>query len=259
MGDGLCGVASESWGACGQCLVSSPSCPMSGTPSALLLRAQHACPFSTRVPSACRASGPVSMVTRSHFPSPGCSRQLSGGRCRRCPSPMGNRHGWAPQPWAAALLPFSPRGGAPCPCPLCVLGLPRHGCSACLTLGSPRGDEGCLGHPETPATAELGGGIPAAWPGEGSGARSRSCWEHHGAQGLCPGSSWCHGASKVPVLTVSQGMGWAWPCCVPPSLPAAAPSPWHDTALYPALHLGAAYYHFPSLAIPGDKFFLRSF
>lgn len=179
------GLVSESWGACGQCLVSSPSCPMSGIPSALFLRAQHECPLSTRVPSACRASGPVSMVTRSHFPSPGCSRQLSDGRCRRCPPLMGNRQGWAPLPWGAVLLPFSPRGCAPCPMsPVCPGDTP--GRLQYLTLSLRCGDEGCLGHAEAPVTAGLGGGTLVQWPGERSGAGSGNCWDHHRAKGIVP-------------------------------------------------------------------------
>lgn len=185
MGDGVCGLVSESWGGCGQCLVSSPPCPISGIPSPLLLRAQHVCPLSTRVPSACRASGPVSMVTRSHFPSPGCSRQLSGGRCRRCPSSMGNGQGWAPPPWGAVLLPFSPRGGAPCSMSPVRPGA-TPGRLQYLTLSSHKGDEGCLGHAEAPVTAGLGEETLSAWLGEGCSAESGNCWEHHRTKGRVP-------------------------------------------------------------------------
>lgn len=230
--------------------VRHPQCP--APQGSARVSPQHTCPL-----------GMSSQWPRFHgdtepFPISGMLSTALGWALPPLPFTHGKQARMGPTALGGRAPPFQPSGRGTVPMsPVCPAAAPAR--LQCLTLCSPRGDEGCLGHAEAPATAGLGGGIPAAWPGEGSGARSGSYWEHHGAQGLCPGSSWCHGASKVPVLTVSQGVGWAWPCCVPPSLPTAAPSPWHDTALYPALHLGAAYYHFPSLAIPGDKFFLRSF
>lgn len=104
---------------------------------------------STHVPSAWRAGGPVSMVTRSHFPSPGCSRQLSGGGCSRCPEPMGDGQRWAPlsrrghTPTLPALLGVSP---APVSHPVCPGAVP--GMAAVPDPHPPpRGGEGCRGVP----------------------------------------------------------------------------------------------------------------
>lgn len=104
-------------------VVLAPGCPV-------LLGARV--PSAWCVPLAWRAGGPVSMVTRSHFPSPGCSRRLLGGGDSCCSAPMGDTRGRAPLPLGGpcSSLPAIWGGHHPPRPTLAVLSCRRGGCGA---------------------------------------------------------------------------------------------------------------------------------
>lgn len=188
---------------------------------------------STHVPSAWRAGGPVSMVTRSHFPSPGCSRQLSGGGCSRCPEPMGDGQRWAPLSRRGHTPPFQPSWGChrpPCPT-LCVLGL-SPGWPQCLTPILPPGAVRGAGVCHVPCPGVFGWGDPGSTVRWGTRCQYLPHVLLGAPRDLCPGSSQCHGASHSPQSHQRAGArGWARPHRASTSPPAtAAPGPSAPTA-----------------------------
>lgn len=247
MGDGLCGVAPESWGARGRCPVSAPSCPNArqcrcpAPQGSARVSPQHTCPL-----------GMSSQWPRFHgdtepFPISGMLSTALGWALPPLPFAHGKGAGMGPRaPGGAVLVPFSPRGWGTVPRVPCV----SRGCPGtaagpvlgvmrvfCPVFGARPSRQGWVGGPrQRGRVRDFVAGVEAA----GSTTELRDCAQ-------------AHGAPTVPVLTVSQAWGGHGRAQFPP------PSPWHAVALYPSLHLRAAYHHFPPLAVPGDEFFPPGF
>lgn len=150
-------LQSECWVACGQWLVSRPSCPVSvwhsqcpAPQGSACLSPQHTCPL-----------GMSSQWPRFHgdtepFPISGMLSTALGWALPPLPFARGEQTEMCPT--ARGLCSsFSALGaGHRAPRPLHVLGLPWL---QYLTLSSRWGDVGCLGHAEVPVTAglDLGG------------------------------------------------------------------------------------------------------
>lgn len=162
-------------------------------------------------PSAWQAGGPVSMVTRSHFPSPGCSQQLPGWGLQPLPCAHGRLAGMSPlYAWGGEhALPFDAFGVLPGPTssPLCPAAAPPPQIAVVLSLlpgwRGVRGVScpgGWVGAPRTlpplePSSSQRGCGT-AAQPGSTTGPRgwSRSRPDAHPT---CP-VLWASGGADPP-------------------------------------------------------------
>lgn len=140
---------------------------------------QHTCPLGMS------SQWPRFHGDKEPFSISGMLSTALGWALPALPFVHGKRAGMAPPPWGAVLLPFSPRGGAPCSMSPVRPGA-TPGRLQYLTLSSHKGDEGCLGHAEAPVTAGLGEETLSAWLGEGCSAESGNCWEHHRTKGRVP-------------------------------------------------------------------------
>lgn len=173
-------------------LVPGARCP--ACPRAALHGAPH-----VPVPSAWQSGGPVSMVTRSHFPSPGCSQQLLGWGLQPLPCAHGRPAGMSPlYAWGGEhALPFDAFGVLPGPTSSPVspaAAPPPDSCSAWPPPKLARGARGLL-------SRRLGGSTQDAAP-PGAKFLAAGLWhcrparEHHRAPRLVLEPSQC--APHIP-------------------------------------------------------------